>query len=895
MKNKIFIALIFSSLTWFVNAQDRLPSSNMWLKAYPVSNLQIPFAYDGTGKEYKVDWGMDVAWNDGNNVKRGANFIGTENINSGRISFQPSDLVGDNLVLSSSQKNDLDSRISNIKLSGTTNVMLNCDHEALNSSNYYGKPQEWYKVIKASVQYAQSRGLKVVSILPFNEPDYTPWGEGTQNHFKEIARLIKEDPDLSDIRVCGGNTLNCDEAWNWYNYMKPYIDEGNTHQLAGGFDTYASFFQSVRNDGNHATADELHNTMEAFIAVHYGLQTGIWWGYDGVARGDYCKAASGGQELGYGENRSAWSAGCVYRLPSGAVEAFVGVSERQANKNWMDLVAIDRDVYYDGYGPVRIYQQFLPGDGVYGSQNQKNADKVIHIHSGEDVPLDTIGGTYIIMNKKTSKLIRPANTNSNVAIQQFTRGNRDLERWNITPTNHLKGGDFSYYYIRNLENNYYINLLDNSLAIYGTFITYDAGGSDNEQYVFEYAGDGWYYIRNHYSGLYLETNGTTIIRQNGFTGKDVQKWRLMPPEAKCEQTAPAAPTGLKTNGNPASVVLSWNANTESDINGYIVLRGHEKNGEMVWETIGRRIVTTTFIDNSCEQGVDYKYKIQAVDLSGNRSEASEAVGGSPSSEKTMIAEYEFDDNLIDNTINQFDAVAPGKLTYSTNSLTKKSGTSSLTFNGTSDYLLLPPQVGNLKELTISTWFYNSDMNRQWQRVFDFGNGTTQYMFFTPNSGSDSRFVIKNEGEEQMITSSKIQSGWKYITVTMSDEEVKLYVNGNEVASSTSITIRPSDFKPSVCYVGRSMFVADPLLKGRLDDFRIYNYALTQEEIQADMADLVNAIDDVDSAKDHSLVVDIEYFTLGGSRINTPSNGIYIVRERHSDGSVRIRKVISNGY
>ena len=212
----------------------------------------------------------------------------------------------------------------------------------------------------------------MTSVLPFNEPDYTEWGEGTQAHFKAIAKLIKEDPDMEGIRVCGGNTLNCDQASPWYNYMKPYIDEGNTHQLAGAFRTYAAFFEEVRRDGLHATADELHNSMEAFVAVHYGLQTGIWWGYDGLARGDICKATNGGQELGYGENRNAWAAGAVYRLPNGSVEAFVGVSERQANKNWIDIIATDRDVFYEGYGPVRTYQQFLPGDGVYSSSNQKN-------------------------------------------------------------------------------------------------------------------------------------------------------------------------------------------------------------------------------------------------------------------------------------------------------------------------------------------------------------------------------------------------------------------------------------------------------------------------------------------------------------------------------------------
>ena len=625
---RIIITSICALLTMVANAQDRLPSSSMWLKAYPLSGARVPYAYTGTGPEYKVNWGMDVAWNDAGNVQRGVNYIGKEILNTGRVSFQPTDPVGEDLKLSNMQISHLSSRANNIMLSEPEGVMINLDHpgeQYLQSyRDYYkGNAYHYYLVIKASVLKYKELGVNVISIAPLNEPDYTYNEAGSKRDFRNICQYLADDPDLAGIRICAGNTLNADRASEWYNYMKPLVNEGNTHQLAGSFNNYANFFQEVRRDGNHATADELHNTMEAFIAVHYGLQTGIWWGYDGLARGDFCKATGGGgQELGYAENRNAWAAGCVYRLPNGSVEAFVGVSERQANKNWMDIVATDRDVFYDGYGPVRLYQQFLPGDGVYGSDNQKNADKVIHIQSGEDVPLDTIGGVYIIMNKKSSKLLAPANANKEAAIQQMTRKNRDIERWNIQPTNHLSGGDFSYYRFVNVDQNKYCNLLNNNVNAGATFILYDAGGHANEQYCFEYAGDGWYYIRNHLSGLYLEGSGSTLIKQGVFTGKDTQKWRLMPPEAFCEQKAPAAPTGLKTLSHPASVVLSWDANTENDINCYIVIRGYEKDGETVWETIGRKITGTAFIDNSCEQGKEYVYKIKAVDRSGNRSEDS---------------------------------------------------------------------------------------------------------------------------------------------------------------------------------------------------------------------------------------------------------------------------------
>ena len=99
-------------------------------------------------------------------------------------------------------------------------MAINCDHEALNASNYKGKPEEWYKVIKPSVKYAQSKGLTVESIAPFNEPDYTSWNEGSKLDFLNICKKIRADKELDGIRLCGGNTLNCDQALSWYNISR---------------------------------------------------------------------------------------------------------------------------------------------------------------------------------------------------------------------------------------------------------------------------------------------------------------------------------------------------------------------------------------------------------------------------------------------------------------------------------------------------------------------------------------------------------------------------------------------------------------------------------------------------------------------------------------------------
>ena len=276
------------------------------MKAQQRADVNIEFDVTDEGKEFKVNWGMDAAWDWDFNVNRGINHIGKDKFATGRVSFQPIDIVTDNgngtYTLSARQQKKLQRRCDLIKSTGTTAVNLNCDHEALfcrvdadgnypeetradgkkykiedseGRSNYRGKPQEWYKLIKASAQYVQSQGLTVVSVSPFNEPDYL-WSQATsvnqaKKDFLAIAKLLRADDFFKDIRICGGNTLNADEALPWYNELKDYLDEGNTHQLGGSFYNYANFFKKVKADGKVATADELHNVGEAIVGVNYGM------------------------------------------------------------------------------------------------------------------------------------------------------------------------------------------------------------------------------------------------------------------------------------------------------------------------------------------------------------------------------------------------------------------------------------------------------------------------------------------------------------------------------------------------------------------------------------------------------------------------------------------------
>ncbi len=196
----------------------------------------------------------------------------------------------------------------------------------------------------------------------------------------------------------------------------------------------------------------------------------------------------------------------------------------------------------------------------------------------------------------------------------------------------------------------------------------------------------------------------------------------------------------------------------------------------------------------------------------------------------LVARYAFDGNT-----NAVVGTAPGVLTGAPVYVAGKYG-QALQFDGATNFVTLPAGVATSSEITVATWV-NWSGGSNWQRIFDFGNGTGEYMILSPKTASNTlRFEIKNNGTSQLIEASPLPIGqWVHVAVTLGANTARLYVNGGLVASGT-VTIRPTDFDPATNFLGDSQFAADPLFNGRLDDFQIFNQALTASQVAA----LVNA-------------------------------------------------------
>jgi fibronectin type 3 domain-containing protein len=75
---------------------------------------------------------------------------------------------------------------------------------------------------------------------------------------------------------------------------------------------------------------------------------------------------------------------------------------------------------------------------------------------------------------------------------------------------------------------------------------------------------------------------------------------------------PAAPRSLSAVATEKSVNLSWEANGEADLAGYLVLRSDRPDGPL--EPLQTEVITeTTWNDTSVKPGARYRYAVVAVD------------------------------------------------------------------------------------------------------------------------------------------------------------------------------------------------------------------------------------------------------------------------------------------
>lgn len=196
--------------------------------------------------------------------------------------------------------------------------------------------------------------------------------------------------------------------------------------------------------------------------------------------------------------------------------------------------------------------------------------------------------------------------------------------------------------------------------------------------------------------------------------------------------------------------------------------------------------------------------------------------------------YAFENNTSDTSGKKLDGIASGDPLY-VQSVSGKG--KALQFDGLNDYVDLPiaSMLSTMTNATFALWV-NVVGSGAWQRAFDFGTGETNYMFLTPSTGRGPRFAITNVGgTDESIADSPMAlgTGWHHLAVVIdaASMTLRLYQDG-ALTGSGATTLLPKDLGTNTqIWLGRSQYTVDPFYNGGLDDFRIYNRALSEAEIR----------------------------------------------------------------
>ena len=166
------------------------------------------------------------------------------------------------------------------------------------------------------------------------------------------------------------------------------------------------------------------------------------------------------------------------------------------------------------------------------------------------------------------------------------------------------------------------------------------------------------------------------------------------------------------------------------------------------------------------------------------------------------------------------------------------------------YVSLPDGIfTGVEDFTIAFWVKMNTLGN-WARIYDIGNGLAdpqnRFMYFTP-SGFTGQPLVRGTmassyggsaaNELVALSPTLLPVGaWKHVAVVGSGGNRTIYVDGFPALHvENGPVVRPSEMEPisGQSWLGKSRF-PDPGLDGTLDEFQVYDRALTQVEV-ADLA------------------------------------------------------------
>jgi Concanavalin A-like lectin/glucanases superfamily/Chitobiase/beta-hexosaminidase C-terminal domain/IPT/TIG domain/Fibronectin type III domain len=307
-----------------------------------------------------------------------------------------------------------------------------------------------------------------------------------------------------------------------------------------------------------------------------------------------------------------------------------------------------------------------------------------------------------------------------------------------------------------------------------------------------------------------------------------------------DTTPPTAPTNLAATAvNSGQINLSWTASTDNvGVTGYFVQRCSGSGCTSFTQVASVSGTTTTYSDGGLAASTSYSYRVQATDAAGNLSAFSNiasAATGAASGTPGLVAAYDFNAGSGTTVADASGNGNTGTIMNATWTTSGKYG-GALSFNGTNAQVLIndAASLHLTTGVTLEAWVNPSSAPTGWQDVIYKALDNYYLEAGSTNSNKPGAGVLLTSSAEPLAygTAQLAASTWTHLAMTYDGTTLKMYVNG-VLASSTaqSGTITTST---NALQIGGDTTYGQ-YFKGLIDEVRVYNIALTQAQIQTDMA------------------------------------------------------------
>jgi PKD repeat protein len=306
-----------------------------------------------------------------------------------------------------------------------------------------------------------------------------------------------------------------------------------------------------------------------------------------------------------------------------------------------------------------------------------------------------------------------------------------------------------------------------------------------------------------------------------------------------ESVPPTDPSGLMATAvGSGQIDLAWSASSDNvGVTGYRVERC-QGSGCANFVQVGAP-AGTVFSDVGLAAATTYSYRVRATDASGNLSGYSnvaiQTTQSAPLPSAGLVLAYGFNAGAGTTVSDVSGNGNTGTISGASWSTQGRFG-GALSFNGSNAMVVVPASASlNVSSgMTLQAWIFPTAAQSGWRTIMQrevdtyFLNASNDAGPLLPSGGG----TIGGQVEILRGSPASPVNAWTHVALTYDGTMVRLYVNG--VLASSSAASGAIQTNSNALRIGGNVPYGE-FFQGLIDEVRVYTRALSQAEIQADMA------------------------------------------------------------